>query len=105
MAIITRWHMPPDSSNGIGVVAALRVGDADPRQRLDGALRRVAARVAAAWRSSTSSIWWPTLRIGLSAVRGLWKIIDDLAAADRAQSLAGVAVSRSMPPKRDAAAA
>ena len=26
--------------------------------------------------SSTSSIWWPTLRIGLSAARGFWKIIE-----------------------------
>ena len=29
----------------------------------------------ACWRS-TSSIWWPTLRIGLRAARGFWKIME-----------------------------
>ena len=44
--------------------------------RISTALSLTAALSAWAWRKSTSSIWWPTLRIGLSAARGFWKIIE-----------------------------
>ena len=59
----------------IGLGAARRVGDADrraaSRSRWSGASRRGTLP----WRISTSAICRPTVRIGLSAVRGFWKII------------------------------
>src|ERR1044072_5814260 len=44
--------------------------------RISTALAVSAAESACACWRSTSSIWRPTLRIGLSAARGFWKIID-----------------------------
>src|SRR6186713_575040 len=44
--------------------------------RISIALAVSAAESACACWRSTSSIWRPTLRIGLSAARGFWKIID-----------------------------
>ena len=66
-------------------------------QRLDrrAAARRGAARCRGA--ISTSSICWPTVRIGLSAVRGFWKIIAISRPRSSAQSRRGGA-RRSMPP-------
>ncbi len=52
---------------------------------------------AAAWRRSTSSSCLPTLRIGFSAVRGLWKIIE-ISRPRRSASSLSLAASRSMPP-------
>ena len=59
---------------------------------------RVAARRPGRARSSTSSICWPTLRIGFSAVRGLWKIIAISRPRTVAQRPARPVPSRSMPP-------
>ena len=42
IAIITRWRMPPDRLIGYIVDAVARRWDADRRQRLDGALARLA---------------------------------------------------------------
>src|SRR5712671_5968552 len=40
------------------------------------AARGASGRVAPPWRTRTSAICWPTLRIGFSAVRGFWKIME-----------------------------
>ncbi len=52
---------------------------------------------SACWRS-TSSIWWPTLRIGFSAARGFWKIIE-ISRPRRSRIWRSEADRRSMPEK------
>jgi hypothetical protein len=64
----------------IGLGAPRRVGDADGAQHLDGCAG-ASFRGTLPWRISTSAICRPTGRIGLSAVRGFWKIIAIFAAA------------------------
>ena len=60
----------------IGVIALAGTGDLDLLQRLDRFLAAVGdGDCCTCWRS-TSSIWSPTFRIGLSAARGFWKIIE-----------------------------
>ena len=60
----------------IGVVALARPRDAHLVERPRSPARPASPNRPARAASSTSSICWPTLRIGLSAARGFWKIID-----------------------------
>ena len=73
----------------IGLVAALRVGDAHAAERGNRGAPRSRRAASLPCRRSTSSICLPTLRIGLSAVRGLWKIIDSSRPRSFATSRAG----------------
>ena len=57
-------------------------------QQLDGAVARRRARSGPRAARSVSAIWSPTVNTGLSDVIGSWKIMRDLAAADRAHASA-----------------
>ena len=95
-AIITRWHMPPESSNGYA--AYRRSGSGICTCASSSIARRLTSpRPTLAWRSSTSPIWRPTGRIGLSAVRGFWKIMESSRPRCRPSSCSP-AVTRSRPP-------
>ena len=74
IAINTRWHMPPDSSNGYAcqrfsgsAILTVRSNSIASLLSLSPALR--------AWARSASPICSPTRRIGFSEARGFWKII------------------------------
>ena len=75
IAIITRWHIPPDSSDGYAPIrrSGSRIctarNSASTRPRTPPPRSPVCAR-------STSPICRSTVRIGFSADRGFWKIID-----------------------------
>ena len=75
MAIITRWHWPPDIWCGKAPSRSAPSRDADLLEQLDGAgaARRV-CRVPR-WKRSVSSSWKPMVKQGLSEATGSWKII------------------------------
>ena len=60
----------------IGVIALARTARSGPAPALRSPSRRDPRASPGHAASSTSSICWPTLRIGLSAARGFWKIIE-----------------------------
>ena len=98
MAIMTRWHIPPDSSCGYASsrfpASRISTVSSSPsaRMRASVALRGRCAR-------SASAICSPTVRIGLSAPRGFWKIMET-AAPRMALIVLGEAVPMSVPPNR-----
>ena len=98
MAIMTRWHMPPDNSMRIGRQPRLRIADAHRPQQLErlGAGGSLRQRPCAA---STSTICRSTVRIGFNAARGFWKIIDTRRPRNRRRS-AWAASVMSRPSKR-----
>ena len=69
------------------------------RFSISTAARGASVRVAPPWRTSTSAICRPTLRIGFSAVRGFWKIIESSRPRCSARSRSESA-RRSVPPNR-----
>ena len=74
MAIMARWRMPPDSSNGY--VVSIRFGSRKPT-RVNTAIAASSAVFWSAfvWIFSASVIWSPTVCSGDSEVIGSWKII------------------------------
>ena len=73
-AIMTRCLSPPDNWNGYS--SQRRAASGMPTASSNASARaRTASPVSAVWRSMTSVIWRPTVRTGLSAVDGSWKII------------------------------
>ncbi len=75
IAIITRWHMPPES--WWAYCPARRSGSAMPASR-SMATARSRARPGAAppCRTSSRSICRPTGSTGFSDVRGLWNTME-----------------------------
>ena len=73
-AIITRWHMPPDSSCGYASsrAAAFRICTASSSS---SARPRASPHPTASCARMASAICSPTGRIGFSAARGFWKIM------------------------------
>ena len=74
MAIITRWHWPPDI--WCGKEPRRSSGSAMPTSVSSSMARaRRCARSMPMWKRSTSSIWKPTVKHGLRLAIGSWKII------------------------------
>ena len=97
MAIMTRWHWPPDI--WCGNEFSRSAGSAMPTSFSSSMARaRRWARSMPIWKRSTSSIWKPTVKHGLRLAIGSWKIIDDVLADDLA-ALGGLSSSRSTPSK------
>ena len=69
MAIMTRWHMPPESSCGYAAIrfSGSRICTA---RKSSNACARASSRGMRLWAVIASAIWSPTARIGLSAARG-----------------------------------
>ena len=74
MAIMARWRMPPESSNGYMSIA--RFGSGKPTRFSISIVRsRRSALVAVSWIFTTSPIWLPIVCSGDSEVIGSWKIL------------------------------
>ena len=97
MAIITRWHWPPDI--WCGKWPSRSAGSGMPTSFSSSMARaRRAPRSIFMWTRSTSSIWKPTVKQGLRLAIGSWKIIDmSLPTIWRRSSL--LSVRRSVPSK------
>ena len=84
------------------VDAPLRLGDADQRQHLDGALLGRRAVEALVQPQASRAIWRPTVSTGLSDVIGSWKIIEmslpRMSRISRSESSQQVAASKAMRP-------
>ena len=74
MAIMARWRMPPENSNGYSF--ARRLASGMPTLASSSTAICAASRLPLPWCSTiASAIWSPTLNTGLRLVMGSWKII------------------------------
>jgi hypothetical protein len=75
MAIITRWHMPPD--NSCGKASSRAAGSGMPTCTSSASARaRAGAPRSPSCRASTSMICAPTVATGFSEDIGSWKIME-----------------------------
>src|SRR5919109_2438847 len=89
-AIATRWRMPPDSSWGYWDRRVRGLGMRTSAS--SSAARSVAARLPSdRWTRSSSTIWSPTRKTGLSDVSGSWKTMPISPAHSARRSLGGSA--------------
>ena len=75
MAMITLWHIPPDSSYGYASIRRLASG-IPTRFSASSAMFLASALVTFWWAHIISTIWLPTLKTGDRDVIGFWKIMD-----------------------------
>ena len=75
IAIMTRWRRPPDSWWGVGVGAGSCGRGLSTSSSTSRARCIACSREAPRWSRTLSAIWRPIVIVGLSDVRGSWKIM------------------------------